>query len=192
VGSYYDDHAKLFFDQTFAVDMSDLYAPFLERLPRQATILDAGCGSGRDALAFSQQGYRVLAFDASPELVELACQHTRLDIQSTSFVDFATAPASIHGIWACASLVHLPYPQLQPMIKKLGQYLVTAGVFYCSFKYGDDQVERGGRHFTNLNEKLLQDVVHETGLKLELTWQTEDRRPDRAGEFWLNAILVKC
>jgi len=192
VGSYYDENAKLFFDETFAIEMSDLYSSFLERLPAKATILDAGCGSGRDTLKFAQQGYQVLAFDACPDLVELARQNTGLDIRCATFTDFATAPTTIHGIWACASLLHLPYSQLQPTIKKLGQYLVPEGVFYCSFKYGDAQVERGGRHFTNLNEKLLQDVVHGTGLKFEMTWKTEDRRPDRAGEFWLNAILVKC
>ena len=65
MGSYYDDNAKLFFDQTFAIDMSDLYSPFLDRLPAKATILDAGCGSGRDTLAFSRQGYQVLSFDAA-------------------------------------------------------------------------------------------------------------------------------
>lgn len=192
MGSYYDDNAKLFFDETFAIEMSALYAPFLKRLPPKATILDAGCGSGRDTLAFSRQGYQVLSFDACPELVELARQNTGLDIHCATFADFATEPASIHGIWACASLLHLPYSQLQPTIKTLGQYLVADGVFYCSFKYGDAQVKRGGRHFTNLNEKLLHDVVDGTGLKLEETWKTEDRRPVRAGEFWLNAILVKC
>ncbi len=58
-------------------------------------------------------------------------------------------------------------------------------------KYGDDQVERNDRHFTNLNEKLLADVITATGLQIDTTWQSEDLRPDRVGEMWLTAILVK-
>ncbi len=98
---------------------------------------------------------------------------------------------SFNAIWACASLLHLPYAELTDTFRHLARFLITGGLFYCSFKYGDDEVERGGRHFTNLNEKRLQDVISGTGLQIDTTWQTEDRRPERAGEFWLNGLLVK-
>ena len=189
---YYDQNAQNYFDSTFYVDMESLYAPFLEKMPSSGIIIDAGCGSGRDALAFSRHGFDVLAFDASEQLAQLARKNTGLDVTCTTFSDFQTDPQSAHGIWACASLLHIPFLQLTETFKHLATFLVPAGTFYCSFKYGDDQVERNGRHFTNLNEKLLADVITATDLQIEQTWQSEDLRPDRGGEMWLNAILVKC
>ena len=61
-----------FVDATFSVDMSSLYDEFLPLLKPGASILDAGCGSGRDSKAFKDLGFRVTAFDASSEMVRLA------------------------------------------------------------------------------------------------------------------------
>lgn len=68
---YYTHHATKFFTSTVHVDMTPLHQRLLERLPAGAAILDAGCGSGRDARGFAERGYRVSAFDASPALAAL-------------------------------------------------------------------------------------------------------------------------
>lgn len=67
---YYNTHASQFAESTFNVDMEILYQPFLEHLPSTARILDLGCGSGRDSLAFKKKGYEVEASDYSEELVK--------------------------------------------------------------------------------------------------------------------------
>jgi SAM-dependent methyltransferase len=59
--NYYEQNAEQFFADTIAVDMSALYARFLASIPAGGSILDAGCGSGRDAKAFALRGYRVAA-----------------------------------------------------------------------------------------------------------------------------------
>ena len=66
---YDQTHAEEFFNDTIALDMSALYAPFLSRLKNGAKILDAGCGSGRDTKYFLDQGFTVCSFDATPEHV---------------------------------------------------------------------------------------------------------------------------
>ncbi len=190
--NYYDQNGQAFFDSTFQVDMESIYAPFLKKLPPAGIIIDAGCGSGRDALAFSRIGFQVVAFDASEQLVQLARENTGLDVKCCAFTDFRTEPQSIDAIWACASLLHVPFSQLAETFKHLATFLVPAGTFYCSFKYGDGESHQDNRRFTNLNEKLLADVITATGLQIEKTWQSEDLRPERVGEMWLNAILVKC
>ncbi len=190
--NYYDHNADQFFSETFTLDMTEIYAPFLARLQPGSRILDAGCGSGRDALVFKQRGFDVISFDSSPELVALARKNTGLDVQCSTFLDFQEKPDSFNGTWACASLLHIPFQQLPEVFAHLAKFLSPGGMFYCSFKYGDDEVKRGGRHFTNLNEKLLADAITGSGLQIDTTWQTEDRRPERAGEFWLNGLLVKC
>ena len=69
---YYNNNAEQFFEQTYQVDMHSLYQQFLEHVPQGGSILDLGCGSGRDALAFKELGYQVDATDYSTELVEKA------------------------------------------------------------------------------------------------------------------------
>ena len=73
---YYNKHAEEFTTSTFEVDMKSLYQPFLAELPEGARILDVGCGSGRDTLAFKNFGHQVEAIDYSEELFGKARQFT--------------------------------------------------------------------------------------------------------------------
>ena len=74
---YYNHHAEEFANSTLHVDMESLYQPFLAELQEGTRILDVGCGSGRDTLAFKNKGYQVDAIDYSEELVKKA---TRLGV----------------------------------------------------------------------------------------------------------------
>lgn len=188
--NYYQQQAESFFNNTFDVDMSPLYQAFLTSIPAGGHIVDAGCGSGRDSRYFADHGFEITAFDASSALIELAKKHTGLEILLSSFAEFSTnKPAD--GIWACASLLHVPYAELKNTFKYLAKSLKTGGVFYCSFKYGEGEVEREGRHFTNLNETLLAEILQGTNLTVAKHWQTGDQREGRENERWLNAMLVK-
>ena len=71
---YYDDNARLYYEDTVAADMSEVYQPFLDLLPAEAKVLDAGCGSGRDSLFFRNLGFEVEAFDASEAMVRLSSE----------------------------------------------------------------------------------------------------------------------
>jgi SAM-dependent methyltransferase len=188
--SYYNQNATRFFTETIDVDMSPLYSQFLPLLPDKARVLDAGCGSGRDAGYFSQYGLLVDAFDASEELVNLAREHTSLDVQVCQFLHYQS-PFKYDGIWACASLLHVPKKSLPQTFQHLAELLKPDGIFYCSFKYGEQEIERNGRQFTNLTKDALSKVLIGSGLCMHSSWKTEDVRPGRVDEYWLNAILVK-
>ncbi len=69
---YYSINASTFFRDTVGVDMSALHDRLLSVIPEGGIVLDAGCGSGRDAKAFKKRGYRIVAFDASSELAAMA------------------------------------------------------------------------------------------------------------------------
>jgi len=185
---YYDNHAMEFFRNSIDVDASSLYAPFLVRMPESARILDAGCGSGRDALAFSRLGHDVIAFDGSSELAALASRHTGLEVQVLRFGEVSFVEA-FDGIWACASLLHVPRVELSETVEILSRALRSGGVFYLSFKEGQGEQNRGGRLFTNLDESDLVDLIKESPtLDLLETWLTADVRPEREGEYWVNAL----
>ena len=189
--NYYNQNAQEFFDNTVEVDMSSLYQAFEAHLPKHADVVDAGCGSGRDTSYFLSQGYNVTSFDASEEMVKLASEHTDHPISHSTFLDFQLPPESQHGIWACATLLHVPQNDLEKTFAHLATWLKPNGILYCSFKYGDGEVERGGRQFTNLTESSLKQVISGLELKAKELWVTHDLRAGRADEKWLNAILVK-
>ena len=187
---YYDKNAEQFFDQTYQVDMQSLYEAFLKHVPEQGTILDLGCGSGRDALAFKNMGYNVEASDYSKQLVEKARQLTGLDVRFESFYDLAEKD-KYDGIWACASLLHCQRDRLPEVLERIMQALKANGICYMSFKHGSQDREKDGRSFTDLNEQQLLGLLGELKqVKLLQQWITLDKRPDR-DEQWLNILIQK-
>ena len=76
---FYNQNAERFIQDTLNIDMQSLYQRFVEYLPEVALVLDAGCGSGRDSLAFLKMGYSVEAFDASDEMVDYAKLSDQID-----------------------------------------------------------------------------------------------------------------
>ena len=150
---YYNQYADDFAEATLYVDMESLYQPFLAELPESAHILDVGCGSGRDTLAFKNKGYHVEAIDYSEELVKKAIRLTGIPVKLQSFYEI-DADQAYDGIWACASLLHCERSQLVEVIGKLISVLKPGGVLYISFKYGNSDREKEGRQFTDLDEAL--------------------------------------
>lgn len=187
---YYNENADIFYNSTVNVDMASLYQEFLPLVKPAGHILDAGCGSGRDSKAFLTQGFKVTAIDASAELADYATQLIEQPVIVTDFQSFRSE-ATFDGIWACASLLHVPISDLKNTFIHLGTSLKTQGVFYCSFKYGSDSIVRNGRFFTDLNETSLNELLVDTELQIEKYWITTDLRPGRSDEKWLNAILRK-
>lgn len=187
---YYNKHAEEFTASTFEVDMESLYQPFLAELPEGARILDVGCGSGRDTLAFKKKGYQVDAIDYSEELVKKASRLTGIPIKLKSFYEVDDYEA-YDGIWACASLLHCERTRLKEVIGKLLSALKPNGVLYMSFKYGYGDREKDGRQFTDLNEVQVKELLSQWDDVSQLKqWITIDQRPNRS-EKWLNILLKK-
>ncbi len=189
---FYNNNADSFFNSTQSADLTSIYQQFLPLLDPHAHILDAGCGSGRDTKFFLTQGFQVTAFDASEMLVKKASLHTGIKIFHHTFDSFTLVNNhDFDAIWACASLLHVPSEQLTHTFKNLATHLQERGFFYCSFKYGRDDIERDGRYFTNVDEERLAHFIENTTLSLYRTWLSKDVRPGRDNELWLNAILQK-
>lgn len=187
--NYYNQHAQTFSDSTLNVDMSALYAEFLPLIPKNGHILDAGCGSARDAMYFKQQGFTVSAFDASENIAKLASNYLQQTVELKCFQQL-NCTNMYDGIWCCASLLHVPEIELPQVLLKLQNALKPNGVLYVSFKYGTQERVHNGREFTDLNEDGLTALItHHTELKILKQWQTVDQRPERESEVWLNALI---
>lgn len=187
---YYNLYADEFTQATLHVDMETLYQPFLAELPEFARILDLGCGSGRDTLAFKNKGYQVDAIDYSEELVKKATKFTGIQVKHQSFYNLSEV-AVYDGIWACASLLHCDRNRLPDVLKRIHSALRCGGICYMSFKYGTTDREKGGRAFTDLNEEQAQELLDQlNGVRVLKQWITVDKRPDRHEER-LNIVSKK-
>ena len=187
---YYNKHAEEFTASTFEVDMESLYQPFLAELQEGARILDVGCGSGRDTLAFKNKGYHVDAIDYSEELVKKATELTGIQVHHTSFYDLADSD-KYDGVWACASLLHCERDKLLNVLHRIHRALRCTGICYMSFKYGTTDRVKDGRAFTDLDEEQAQVLLAQLdGVAVIKHWITVDKHPDR-DEQWLNVLWKK-
>ncbi|MCF7500205.1 class I SAM-dependent methyltransferase [Pseudoalteromonas sp. L1] len=185
---YYNQNAQAFVDATLDVDLTELYDEFLPLIPKNGSLLDAGCGSGRDAFIFKERGFNVDAFDISPEIAKLASEYLDQKVAVSSFQALDDVD-KYDGIWCCASLIHVAKNDLTEAFNNLARALKPQGIVYVSFKYGDGEREHNGREFTDLNEQTLENIIKNTNLFILKSWQSADQRPERASEIWLNAIL---
>ena len=188
---YYDEHADKFFNDTVHVNMNEFYEAFLPLVKKEGRILDIGCGSGRDIKAFLDRGFDVVGFDASDEMVKKARQLTNGVVLKAKFADVAWED-EFDGLWASASLLHVPVDNIPPVLQKLWKALRKSSPFFMSFKYGDRQYEKDGRIFQNFTEKTIEPILTNIeDLNLRKMWRTVDKRKNRSDEFWLNIIVYK-
>lgn len=188
---YYNQNAKAFSDGTTTVLFFDVQEIFLKHLQNGATILDFGCGAGRDTKYFIDKGYRVDAIDGSRELCKIASDYTGITVQQMRFQEL-DIENKYDGIWACASILHLKKPTLAEVLQKMLQALKQDGIIYTSFKYGTFCGMRRERYFTDFTEEGFSEFVQGNDrIEIIEMWVTDDVRPGRGNEKWLNVILRK-
>jgi 2-polyprenyl-3-methyl-5-hydroxy-6-metoxy-1,4-benzoquinol methylase len=187
---YYDNNALTYAQQSNTADLTALYRPFVELIDGTKKLLDAGCGSGRDLKAFADMGLSVTGFDASPAMVQIAKEYSGQTVHCLQFSEI-TWDSEFDGIWACASLLHVPRTDLVKDTVRLVRALKPSGIIYMSFKYGTTERQQDGRHFTDMDESGMRNlVVAIPGLTIKQLWRTQDLlssdRPD-----WMNCLSVK-
>lgn len=196
--AYYNTNAKAFIDRTVDIALTEIYKKFLDYIPAggsmlsgEVRILDAGCGSGRDTKYFIEQGYEIVAFDASSEVVKFATKFTGQEVLQLKFkeIEFEN---EFDAVWACASLLHVERSSIDSVLTKYANALVLGGILYVSLKLGDGDAIIDGRHFTFFSEDQLADMFanHAQFELLEL-WTTSDRQVARNEFEWLHAIAKR-
>ena len=189
--NYYNENAETFYQNTVDIDLEPFYEKFLRYIPDKGRILDVGCGSGRDSLYFINNGYDVTSIDASEEMVKLS---SALTGQSTIHlrIEDIDYQNKFNGIWACASLLHIEKIFTEKVLISLGNALKKNGVLYASYKYGANTSILEGRYYNNFDESSFRAVIGNIK-KLDIVnqWTTDDLRPSRENEKWLNVLLEK-
>jgi ubiquinone/menaquinone biosynthesis C-methylase UbiE len=186
--NYYNSKAKEFAHSKDKLDMESLYNRFLKNIPSGGNILDLGCGTGRDAAAFLSKGYNVTAVDASEGMLKVAAEKVPETCLVNCSFDEISFSNSFDGVWACASLLHVPDRDLLNTIKKIISTLNPGGVFYCSFKEGADEGWQGDRFFNNQTIDSLKDKLSQVeNLSISDIWQSSVII-EEVKVNWINAL----
>lgn len=189
--SYYDRNAKTYFDSTVKGNMIESYNKFLINIPSGGYILDFGCGSGRDSKYFLDGGYKVKAVDGSSALCELATEYIGQQVECMQFSELSDI-SLYDGIWACASIIHIPTEELLKVLKKMSDALKTSGCIYTCFKNGVGSEIIDGRFFNYLTEENFINILNNYP-ELELIDVYRSNSVTNANEtkFWNNFLIKK-
>lgn len=188
---FYNKNAESFFSQTVEADMGMLYKKFLDRLPaKKGKILDLGCGSGRDSKFFKDMGFEIVAMDLSEELGKKASEYIGQEVivKDMRELDFED---EFIGVWACASILHLPIEDIGIVLEKIFKSLKNGGVFYSSFKYGERDYTKDGREFTCFTKERVFKCFPQYKDRVVEIFQTSDVRAGREDEKWFNIFFEK-
>ena len=189
---YYNKNSEEYFNSTLNVDMTNTYKEFLKLVPEGGKILDLGCGSGRDSMNFIKLGYEVTAVDGSKELAKRASVLLGKEVIVSTFEELELKE-KFHGIWACASLLHIKREDLKIVLNNLYNNLDDKGVFYMSFKYGEKEyVDDKNRYFNCFTDESIISFINEnTKYNILGLYITEDKL-GRVNEVkWVNLICNK-
>jgi len=131
---HYNATAASFWEGTRDHDVTQNYAALLDALPRGAPqrLLDLGCGPGRDLVALSTLGHTVTGLDGSAVFVEMARALSGCTVLHQDFLQLELGTRRYDGIFANASLFHVPPTELPRVLKELFESLVPGGVLFCS------------------------------------------------------------
>lgn len=187
---YYNKQSKSYSSDTLDLGFTAVQDSFTKYLKKGALILDFGCGSGRDTRYFLNQGYRVEAIDGSEEMVKIASHNTGIQVKQMLFIELDETE-KYDGIFACASILHVPYEELPSIFSKMKKALRKDGVIYVSFKYGDFEGYRQNRYYTDLNEKRLNTILSIVGGLTIKEWSISSSVMKDRDEKWLNAIITR-
>lgn len=186
---FYEKNAEAFSEGTLDVDFAQVQERFAALLPERGLILDMGCGSGRDTKYFLSKGFKVDAIDGSEQLCRIAAVNTGIAVRHMMFNELDENEL-YHGIWACASILHLPRPELADVMNRMIRALRRDGYIYTSFKYGNFEGYRNERYFTDFTESSFADFINDIpGGEIAEEWVSSDARPEKSAEKWLNLII---
>ena len=187
---YYQANHQRYFADTVRVDPAVFLRPLTRNLQAGASILDIGCGSGRDLLWLANRGFRVTGLERAPGLARLARHHSGCPVIIADFRQFDFSSRCDQAQLLIGSLVHLEKDELEHHLQRFMAGLSPGGLILLTLKQGSGGVRcADDRRFILWQEDELLNMVSSLGLTvLQLTRNVS---PLRASDIWLTALL-KC
>ena len=187
---FYEQNYQKYHQATFNIDPAPFLSPLTHFLPVSASILDLGCGSGRDILWLKKRGYKVTGFERSPSLARLARKNSDCEIIEGNFTSFNFSTMSFDALISVGSLVHLEQDQLVFVLESISEAIKPGGHMLITLKEGKgDASMPDGRFFTLWQQSQLEEVFSRIGLAV-LDFSRQVSRI-RGNDMWLGYVLKK-
>ncbi len=151
---HYERNAEQFFHGTIDHDVSQNIAALLGAIEGAApfTILDLGCGPGRDLKTFSTLGHHAIGIDGSARFVEMARAYSGCEVWQQDLVHLDLPAARFDGVFANAVLFHVPRAVLPKVLGALHACLKPGGVLFASNPRGDNQEGWNGERYGSYHD----------------------------------------
>jgi SAM-dependent methyltransferase len=165
---------------------------FLTHLPTRATIVDIGCGPGRDAQPLTNAGCSVVALDLSLPMVAEARKRFQGSLLVADMRVLPFQAASFDGAWVCASLLHLPKREVPTTLRLIRATLKSEGILFVGVKEGTGEKFRSRdghkRFFSFYSEDEICTLMNQAGFGILESWlEVDDVHPDP----WINVVAKR-
>jgi SAM-dependent methyltransferase len=190
---HYDQRAEIFWRDTRDHDVSQNIEALLQVIVGAPPfrILDFGCGPGRDLKAFKDLGHQAIGLDGSARFAEMARNFSVCDVWHQDFLKLQLPPAYFDGIFANASLFHVPGQELPRVLKELYATLKPNGVLFSSNPRGDNQEGWNGERYGAYHDwPRWHELVTGTGFK-EINHYYRPPGLPRKRQPWLASVWRK-
>lgn len=139
--AHYDRAPEAFWQGTQHHDVSQNFAALLSHIegPAPFSLLDFGCGPGRDLRSFSSLGHEAVGLDGCARFCEMAREHSGCQVLHQDFLHLSLERNRYHGIFANASLFHVPSQELRRVLSELRDSLKPRGVLFSSNPHGHNE-----------------------------------------------------
>jgi SAM-dependent methyltransferase len=191
--AYYDRFARVFWNGTRDHDVSQNCAAFLDAIEGDPpySILDLGCGPGRDLSYFRSLGHDVVGLDGSTEFVAMARSYSECEVLQQDFLAMKSPESRFDGIFANASLFHVPSQELPRVLAELSETLRSRGVLFCSNPRGNNEEGLSGdRYGCFLDHDTWRDYVTAAGFFQVRHYYRPPGLP-RHKQWWLATVWRK-
>jgi SAM-dependent methyltransferase len=190
--SHYDQNAEAFWNGTKDHDVTQNYEAFLEPFPKdkKLDILDLGCGPGRDVNYFKSLGHRPVGLDGSEVFCSMARRYTGCQILHQKFLSLKLPMHAFDGIFANASLFHVPSQELPRVLYDLHTTLRPGGILFLSNPRGNGEGWSGHRygHYMQLATSKL--FLEDAGFEMIDYYYRPLGKPNHE-QPWLAIVAVK-
>lgn len=187
--SHYNNSAESFWQGTKDHDVSQNYAEFLRPFPPggKLKILDLGCGPGRDVKYFDSLGHSVVGLDGCENFCRMARDYTACEILHQNFLDLNLPAGAFDGIFANASLFHVPSRELPRVLLALHAALRAGGILFTSNPRGNDEGWSGERYGHYMELERSREFLQEAGFELVKHYYRPEGRP-QGQQPWLAIV----
>ncbi len=185
---FYQHNAKTYFDSTAQLDSTSFLMPLAQELPLGASVLDVGCGSGRDLLWLASQGFNPTGLERSSSLAIMAREFSGCPVLEGDFFTFDFASIYVDALILIGALVHVERHLFVEVLHRVSVALKDGGLIYLSLKEGTgEHANDDGRVFTLWSQEQLETIFMELDFRVKGFSRQVSKL--RSSDIWLGYLL---